>query len=292
MNFALLLLCGIVAASSNIAMRTFQTKIQTSLRQLLTYQIIYISIAVIVLFLLSPTTLPADPQLWLLVVAFGLCIAISSIGSSEALLNGPMSLTSVIVSCNVVMPILFGCLIHGESLSLFHLGGIILLLITFLLSGAGSKGAKKEISGKWYLFLAMGFLGNGFGAIVISARSKLPYENIDMSFLAFSFLLAVVILSVFALFCKIREKDARLSVKPSWLLVATVLPSAISIFGVNILLFYLVTVYPTAVLYPIYNASTSVIVCVSSCLFFREPMNKQKLLTLTLGIGAVVLLNL
>ena len=292
MNYLLLLIPGITASMGNICIRTFQRKIQKSLHDLHLYQFVYVLMVAIAFLVLSGFTFTSGAAAWLLAIGFALCLSLSSIGATQALLYGPMTLTSVINSCNVILPILFGCIFRQEVMGVVHIIGCILLLATLILSSTGSDEKKKEISPKWYLFVAMNFLGNGFGAIIVSSYNILSGGTNNNSFLASGFLVAAVMLFLYFLAQgkHFPEEPRFPKVSPMFLLIAA--GSAFGCFGTNFVLIYLVDTVPTSLLYPIYNGVAAVLTCLVSCLVFRESMNLKKLITILLGLGAIILLNL
>ena len=292
MHFILLLLSGAIASVSGLTIRCFQLYVQKHPRQMQFYQVFSVGLGGVIYLVLSGFSLPPAPDAWALALGFGLCIGVSSIGYAEAMHNGPFFLTGIINSCNVLIPILVGCIFFREQLSLLHITGVLLLLTTFVLSGIGPKGEKREIKPVWYPLILLSFLGNGFGAVILSAYSRLPYPGTDNSFLAVGFLFGSLLLLAYVLFCKARRPDTVIALKPSWLLVGLLAVSTLCVFGCNSLLLRLAAVYPSAMLYPVYNGTSSVLACAASCILFREHMDCKKLLTIILGIGAVVLLNL
>lgn len=292
MNILLLLLTGAIASVSSLSIRCFQMTLQRSPIQGVTYQVCYIGIGGIIYLILAGGAFPSGSAAWLLGLAFGICLAVAGIGTFQSYTTGPMSLTSIVISCNVVLPILVGCFAYQEALRLPHLVGIALLIVTFILSGLGSKGAQREIKPIWYLMLLLGFLGNGFGAVILSTVSKLPSPGSNHSFLAVGFLSGALLLLSYALLHKAQHRDAAIRLQLHPLLFVLLAVSTLGCFGCNTLLLHLNNVFPSTVLYPIYNGTSSVLVCLISCLVFREPMDKKKFFSILLGIGAVVLLNL
>lgn len=292
MNFVLLLLSGAIASLSGLAIRSFQLYVQKHPLQMQFYQVLSMGIGGIVYLVLSGFTLPATSASWMLALGFSVCLAVSSIGYAEAMHNGPFSLTGIINSCNVLIPILVGCVAFQEQLSIFHIIGILLLLATFVLSGIGPKGEKREIKPIWYPLILLSFLGNGFGAVILSAFNKLPNPGSSDSFMAAGFLFGSLLLLLYVLIRKACKPDSVVALQPSWRLIGLLAVSAMCMFGCNSLLIRLAAVYPGAMLFPIYNGISSVLSCLASWILFREIMDRKKLITILLGIGAVVLLNL
>ena len=292
MNFILLLLSGAIASVSGLTIRSFQLHIQKHPLQMQFYQVFSMGIGAIIYLILSGFTLPSTPETWLLALCFAVCLATSSIGYAEAMRNGPFSLTGIINSCNVLIPILVGCLFFREQLQLSHALGIALLLCTFVLPSIGTKGEKKEIRPIWYFLILLSFLGNGFGAVILSAFNRLPNPGSSDSFMAVGFFLGSLLLLVYVLVRKACNPGSVIKLPLSWLLVGMLAASALCVFGCNTLLIRLAAVYPGSMLFPIYNGVSSVLSCLASCLFFRESIDRKKFITILLGIGAVVLLNL
>lgn len=292
MNFVLLLLSGAIASISGLSIRSFQLYIQKHPLQMQLYQVFSMSIGAVIYLILSGFTLPTAQESWLLALCFGVCLAVSSIGYAEAMHNGPFSLTGIINSCNVLIPILIGCIFFREQLLLFHIVGILLLLCTFILPSIGVKGEKKEIRPIWYFQILLSFLGNGFGAVILSAFNKLPAPGSSDSFMALSFFIGALLILAYLLVRKVSKPESVIQLPFSWLLVGLLAVSALCVFSCNSLLIRLAAVYPGSMLFPVYNGISSVLSCLASCLFFRESIDRKKFITILLGIGAVVLLNL
>lgn len=52
------------------------------------------------------------------------------------------------------------------------------------------------------------------------------------------------------------------------------------------------TAIPASLLYPLVNGGIGVFVAVASCVIFREKLTLQRLLTILVGLSAIVVLNL
>ena len=60
----------------------------------------------------------------------------------------------------------------------------------------------------------------------------------------------------------------------------------------NSILMSLNTVMPASLLYPLVNGGIAVIVAIASCVIFREKLTLQRLMTILVGLSAIVALNL
>lgn len=285
-------LAGVTACVSSIGIRLFEEKVQKHQRDLQAFQSLYLLLCGLVFLVLSGFRFPVTARGLLLTVAFAVCLSVSTIGTTASYLCGPMSLSCVISSCSVVLPILFGCLVYKESLTVLHLIGIAFLLATFILTGFGSGEGKKEITLKWALMVLLSFLGNGFGAVVLAVYARLPETGSNSGFMAISFFLSALLMFLYLCVTgrgagRIKE-PVQLSIPFFW----TAGLSALGCFGTNLLIIYLSGVMPASLLHPVYNSASGILVSLVSWLLFRERMNRKKVLILLLGICAVVALNL
>jgi len=292
MNFALMLLASIASAVSSVSIRGFQTKLNATSRQLQFFQFSYILLDALIFFAAAGFVLPSDPNVWLWAIGFAFCMFICSIGTVQSYRYGPMSLSSIIISCNVLMPILAGCLLYQEKLSIIHMFGIAFLLATVILSSIGPKGEKQEFHPIWFLYVLMAFLGNGFGAVILSSFGKIYQGAGNQSFMAAAFFLSALLLFLYYLLGGIRHREKAEPIHPLPLFLVITAICAITCYAVNALLLFLAGRMSAALLYPIYTGVSSVLICLTSWLVFRESMTKKKLLNITLGLIAVILLNL
>ena len=292
MHLLLSFVAAVTAAVNSIGIRLFQEKVQKNRRDLQAYQTLYIFLSSVVFLLISGFRFPVTTEGRLLTIGFGLALALSTIGMAESFLCGPMSLSSVIISCNVLMPIVYGCLVYRESIGIFHLLGIMFLLATFVLTGIGAKEGKRGISLKWILLVLTAFFGNGLGAIIETIYSRLPEANNNNGFMSISFFLGSLMLLGYVTFSGRNGRKKQEPVCVTLPFVGLAVWAALGCFVTNMLLLYLCGEMPASLLYPVYNGVNGVLVTVFSCVFFREKMDRKKLLMILLGICAVVFLNL
>ncbi len=289
MKFVLLpLLASLTASLGNVSIRLFQEKVQKNRRDLQVFQALYTFLSSLVFLFVSGFRFPGTTAGLLLTVAFAGCLLASTIGLAQSYLCGPMSLSGVIISCSVVMPVAFGCLAYGEVLTLTRLLGIGFLLAAFIVTGAGSGEGKKEITFRWILWVMVSFLGSGFGAIVLAVYSRLPETGTNNGFMAISFFVEACMLSLGVLFARRPGEKARVTA-PFFGLAGL---SALGCFGTNLLVIYLSGIMPASLLHPVYNGAAATVVTIVSCLAFRERMSRKKLAIILLGICAIVFLNL
>ena len=124
-------------------------------------------------------------------LGFGSCVVCSIL----AILNGSLSLTSLITSYSLIIPTLYGMLFLKEKISLYLLVGLMLLLISLFLINF-VKGDNK-INLKWLLYVTIAFFGNG----VCSTAQKVQQVDFEgkykAEFMSISLIIIVIVLLVY-----------------------------------------------------------------------------------------------
>lgn len=96
---------------------------------------------------------------------YGILLSVSSFSGYAALKNGPMALTSMLVSFSVIMPLLYG-ICSGERLTLFKTLGFCLLVFAVIAVNVNKQGVEKpEKRKKWILSVFVTFLSNGLCSV-------------------------------------------------------------------------------------------------------------------------------
>lgn len=292
MNFLLAFLSASAHSLNSISLRLYQTKLQKNTADLRLYQSLYMFLAAVGYFLCTGFSLRLDGLGLPLALCYGLDLALTGTLVSACYQCGPMSVTSVITNACVALPIAVGCLFYHEVMTLPQIFGCVLLGVTFLLSGLGGKEKAAPIEPKWYLLVALAFLANGMGAVLLNIYGRVAGSGERNSFLAVGYGVASL------LYQGIHQLEARKSGKTELrgfckpLLPVLVVLAAMGGFIGNGLLMSLNTSMPASVLYPMVNGGIGVIVAIVSCTFFREKLTAHKLLAILTGLGSIVLLNL
>ena len=224
----------------------------------------------------------------LLGIVFGLTTAAQMIAYLKALEIGPMSYTTIIVSCSTLMSALSGAIFWQEKLAWAHIVGLVLMLVSFALSIEKKEGEKKS-SALWLTLSLIAFLGTGMIGIMQKIHQSSEHKAELNSFLIVAFLTAFVCNA--ALLCYTKHRDGTLTFrfeKPdrAKLILLGVMVVAGTCAAVNNKLnLFLSGVVPSAVFFPIVNGGNLVLTTIVAVLVFREKLTK----TQWIGVGAGIL---
>ena len=224
----------------------------------------------------------------LLGIVFGLTTSVQMIAQLKALEIGPMSYTTIIVSCSTLMSALSGAIFWNEKLAWAHIVGLVLMLVSFALSIEKKEGEKKS-SVTWLILCMIAFLMTGMIGIMQKIHQSSAHKEELNSFLIVAFLTSFV-LSV-CLLCYTKHRDGTLHFrfeKPdrkTLLFFGILVGSGICAAVNNKLNLYLSGIIPSAVFFPIVNGGNLILTTIVAVILFRERLSK----TQWIGVGAGIL---
>ncbi len=229
----------------------------------------------------------------LLGIVFGLTTTAQVITQLKALEIGPMSYTTIIISCSTLMSALSGAIFWDEKLAWAHIVGLILMLVSFALSIERKEGEKKS-STLWLILCLVAFLATGMIGIMQKIHQTSAHKGELNSFLIVAFLTSFLCSA--ALLCYTKHKDGTLSFhfeKPdrkTLLLIGIMIGAGICAAINNKLNLFLSGVIDTAVFFPIVNGGNLVLTTIVAVLVFRERLTKTQWIGVAAGILSVLFL--
>ena len=226
-------------------------------------------------------------------VIFGLITATQYVFNLKALETGPLSYTQVIISFSTIIPTLSGVLFFGETIELIQVFGIILILISLLLSIDKSKNNKKS-SFKWLAYCMIAFVCTGLIGVMQKVHQKSQFASELNSFLVIAFLISFLFASTVSLVICKRENSFIIfdnkSKKSKLFILLCMLCCGIFIAVNNKLNLYLSGVIDSAIFFPIVNGGGLVLATLASLVLFKEKLSVKRWLGVVLGIISVILL--
>lgn len=228
----------------------------------------------------------------LLGLVFGVVTALSAICNLTALGCGPLSYTTVIVACSMIIPSLFG-LFRGETLRPVHYIGIAMMLCCMVLSVSKEEGEKKKVSLFWFACCMVDFVCSGSIGILQQIHQSSAHKDELNQFLLVAFLFsAVFCFAVSAFFRRAKHENFSISMAPNKPLLWICVISGIGVAGNNIINLYLSGVMNPAVFFPIVNGGSLILSAGMGIFAFREKFSARKWVGLGIGVAAILLLCL
>ncbi|MBE6608859.1 MAG: hypothetical protein E7633_09940 [Ruminococcaceae bacterium] len=293
MNYILLFVSVIFFAINTVSLKLFQTKIQKNPASVRLFQAGTALVASVFSALFGGLILP-EVSTFILAVAFGVLFFLTAYSTSRCFECGPMSLTAVIINMSLAVPIVYSFIFFKEAIIARRVVGLCLMLLSIILSGFSQSGKNKnEKKGGivWLCIVLIGFFSNGFASVIQKENQFTAGKESASTFLSIGYLCAALL---FLCLFFIENKGKFLSPKkdisslPVFLFIM-VFAGLGSIVGYT-LLGDLSTKIDASILYPCLNGGLALVASLVSMLVFKEKPTFMKILSLIVGLSAIILL--
>ena len=222
----------------------------------------------------------------LLALTFAAVLLFTQLTETYAMKLGPASVTILIYSLGLVLPILYGRIFLSEKISLIQLFGMAFVVAALVFIIDPKK--DKSFSLKWFVFATLAALGSGTTALIQKIHQSSEAKGELCVFLVISFVFAAVFSVAIAFFS--RGGEGRLKFGASDLRFT--LFSGACIGALNIMNLYLAGKLPAIIQFPIYNIGSMILTGVGGRIFFGERMSKKKLIGFLAGCAAILMIGL
>ncbi len=204
---------------------------------------------------------------------------------------GPMSFSVLFTYLSALIPTIFGIIYRNASPAPNQYAGLILMVLTFILSV--DFGENSGMSLKWGLAVFGSFLGMGLLGVcqTIHQVSDYAFEINGFLFWTFLFSLILFILLYIPYFILGKNKKAEKNVIPAKD-YALMLVTGLIIAAINLINLFLSGVMPSVIFFPIVNGGVIILSGLASIFIFKEKLPAKKILGLVIGIIAVCLIGI
>ena len=228
-------------------------------------------------------------------VGFAICYFAAVLFTLKAIEVGALSLTSLIISYSLLIPSLYGLVFLHEEISTIKVVGLIMLFVSLFCVESGKRdkngNTKKHdvsINKKWYVYVALAFVGNGLCSTLQKAYQLHSGGRGKSEFM----LIALCITAAAFLVLRIVHSDTERGFLPTrtnggWFGIVSGLCNGI----VNLLIMVLSN-QPASVVYPSISAGSVVLTIITAKLFFKEKYTNIQNLSFIIGVCSIVCLNI
>ena len=211
----------------------------------------------------------------------------------RALEIGPMSYTTVICYCSMLIPSLSGAVLYGERISAVQYAGIAFMTASFICA-VDRKHDRTGASWKWLLFCMIAFLTSGAVGVMQKIHQNSPYRSELGMFLIIAFGVAAVF-SLLAVHYLKRVKGQTVTVHQKGKRKRYILYSIVCGIGiglVNQINLYLAGAMDSVIFYPVFNGAMILLTSVIGLVFWKERLSSKQWTVLVMGSAAILMLCL
>jgi drug/metabolite transporter (DMT)-like permease len=194
-----------------------------------------------------------------------------------------VAITSVTSKMSVIIPVLFGAALYGESFGIVKISGVVVALTAFYL--VFKKEKKPLLEMKWAYLPLMVFLGNGF---VDTGMKYLQHHYIGndlVPFLMFTFASAMVIALIINI-SRIRRARSFLNLRS--MIGGSIL--GIANFGSTYYIIKALSLYESSVVFPVANSAIVGLSALTGYFWFRERLTLVNWIGVLLAITAIIII--
>ncbi len=225
----------------------------------------------------------------MLSLAFAALALIVYIFLLKSMSEGPLSLTSLLMNCNISIPIIFSILFWREAITWKAILGLFLMaggLMFVSGSSYSEKNEQKRIQKKWLLFICISFIASGF-AMTFSKLHAIARPDHAKEYLVLYNLFIVFGISIYFAFK--REGMKALITNKNFVLYSFY--AAMTSVAANIIFMSVVAKVDFIVFFPLIKIGNITFVLLFSCLALKEGLGKRAMLGMLISLFAIVILS-
>lgn len=218
---------------------------------------------------------------------FGVLTVLFQLFYTKAMSCGNVSLTVLIVNLSMIIPIAISVVFYSETLTVTRLIGICLTILALILSVNFKE--KNTTAKKWIYFSIFASLCNGGLAVCQKVFSKSLWNNEINAFVSYSYAVAAV-LSIIIFLCLKHKLVLSFKFNYKTILFALIIGIILGVF--QALNTKAIAIIAGTLIFPMYYGGSLILSFISSRVILKEKANVQQMLSLAVGIIAIILMNL
>ena len=218
-------------------------------------------------------------------IGFAAAFGTTTLFSVLAVSCGSLSLTSLFTSYSLMIPTFYGLIFLNDPVSRGLIPGLLLLVISLILTNKPE--GKEKISLKWIIFVFLAFVGNGMCSTVQKMQQIAFNGAYKNEFMIIALAIVTIFMLTFSLFTE--RKEIKIYVKSGWWLAIL---SGVINGAINLFVMILSGRIPVSLMFPLISAGGIIITYLISKFFYKEKLSKTQFAGFIIGIISVVFLNI
>ena len=282
---AVLLILSIIAQVSQQVCRKEHNKREND--NPLSFSVVGVLAALVYFVVLSKGQLSFSPGMFLYSLPFAICYMIAYVCTIYAIKHGPLSITSLIISCSVAVPLIYGIVFLKEPVNCLLILGLVLLFLSIIFVSEPWKREEMRITTKWVVYISVTFFSNGFCMTIQKLFQMKDYGVHSNEFMICSLALTFLLLLLLVLVCERKGLKKMLKTHGIIWPVFCGVGNGIA----NQVTMILAVVLPASFLYPMQSAGAIVLTAIVSILLYKEKLSLFQKIGFVTGVLAIIVFN-
>lgn len=285
MNYILLVIAIFAATFCSLIMHRVKTN---NKRDVFVFNLIASIAWFLILLVLNKFTVQFDCLVLLFGIIYGVTQVIFIVFKLKAMETGPVSVTTLVGNCSLVLSTLVGVIAWDERISLLQVVGIVLLIVSVIIS-TDLKGAKGSYQKGWKLFAIGFFVFAALIGIVFKAFAKNGGGGKEGDMMLIASGVMVILLFIITLIISPSEKGNPIPFMKSFKTLLPVIICGALMCTQNRINVAIAGDIPAPILYPVFNGGVIILSSVLSVLLLKEKTTVRQKLGIALGVVAIVI---
>jgi len=248
----------------------------------------------ILIFIINKGQFTINKQILFWGILYGVVQTLFIFFKTAAMTSGPVSITTLIGNCSLLLSILASLLFWNEHIRPFQIFGIILFTIAIFL--CTYRKTKTLYTTKWILYTILFFLSAASVGIVFKAFSKteiVGHSNDMMLISALVMIICYTSLCLFLRYTASKETTSEIQYTMSKIpFPVLALFSGVLSYTYNRLNIYLSGAMDAVIFFPCFNGGVVILSTILSLIIFKEILTTNQTLGLLLGIISICILGI
>lgn len=246
------------------------------------------SITVLLVALLQRKLLAPSAITFLLALFYAVFSTLTQVLFIKAMGMGEASITQLVYSLGLLLPIGYGALFLNEAISPMQIVGVGLVVVA--LSFIANPKANGKFNLPWFIISLLSATGSGSIAIVQKLHQSSSTKDELLTFVVISLVFSSFLSFIFFTIAR-RTNDGEYK-KPKGKLFGFLALCGFLIGVLNISTSACAGLLPSVIQFPVYNIGSMVLIGIFGYLIFKEKLNTSKLIGFAIGCVAVLLIGL
>lgn len=283
----LLLISILFAATNNMLLHGTSSKGLRGIGDTLLFNALVSAVWILILSVLNKFTCISAGS-WLWGIVYGSVMSAFLLCKMQAMVTGPVSVTSFIGCSSLLVSTAFGMIYFEESVTFIQVIGVILLIFAlFLTTMKGRQSDIKETERVWMIWCILFFLCSGATGIIFKLhQSSADKDNVNQMMIAAAITSMVLFLTISVIVQRKTDKSLPYIAPKIWKFV---IACGIVSCGYNRLNISLSGMLPSIVFFPLFNGSVIFLSSLFAAILFHEKITKRQTAGITIGIIALIL---